>query len=297
MPLEKSQLSTSRKSLYFMTNIFMSGMIGAMRLLPYTWRIPAMGWLSATVAPWVGFSRRVRENLHLVRPDLSEAEVKKLCKSVPDNAGRSMMEHFSPAEFQKRTRNAPITGPGLQALEDARAAGKPVLIVTGHFGNYAAARSALQSRGHVIGALYRRMANPFFNDHYVRCFAELGEPNFAQGRRGMTELVRFLRSGNTVAIVSDLHALDGVDLDFFGKPAQTSLKNAQMALKYGAVLIPVYAVRQPDGLSFTVEMHAPIAHSDARTMTQEINDGLEDLVRRHMDQWFWIHRRWKAATG
>ena len=28
-------------------------------------------------------------------------------------------------------------------------------------------------------------------------------------------------------------------------------------------------------------------------MTQDLNDGLEALVREHMGQWFWIHRRWK----
>jgi KDO2-lipid IV(A) lauroyltransferase len=30
-------------------------------------------------------------------------------------------------------------------------------------------------------------------------------------------------------------------------------------------------------------------------MTQALNDSLELLVRQHLDQWFWIHRRWKVA--
>ena len=42
-------------------------------------------------------------------------------------------------------------------------------------------------------------------------------------------------------------------------------------------------------------MHEEIAHSDPVRMTQDICDGLETMVRRHMGQWFWIHRRWKGG--
>jgi KDO2-lipid IV(A) lauroyltransferase len=66
-----------------------------------------------------------------------------------------------------------------------------------------------------------------------------------------------------------------------------------MALKMKAELIQVYAVRQPDGLTFRILVDAPVPHSDAETMTQALNDALEARVRDHMDQWFWIHRRWK----
>ncbi len=144
-----------------------------------------------------------------------------------------------------------------------------------------------------MGALYRRMANPFFNEHYVRMIRSVGTPMFEQGRRGMTQMVRHLKQGGIIAIVGDLHAHDGIDLDFFGKPALTSLVPAQLALKYDAALIPVYAIRQPNGLDFEIEMQEEIAHGDAVAMTQQVNDGLEALVRAHMEQWFWIHRRWK----
>jgi KDO2-lipid IV(A) lauroyltransferase len=105
--------------------------------------------------------------------------------------------------------------------------------------------------------------------------------------------VRHLKHGGIIAIVGDLHVQEGIPLNFFGQPAITSTVPAELALKYDAVMIPVYAVRQPNGLDFEIVMHAPIEHSDPVTMTQSVNDDLESLVRSNMDQWFWIHRRWK----
>ena len=66
-----------------------------------------------------------------------------------------------------------------------------------------------------------------------------------------------------------------------------------MALKYDAPLVPVYGLRQPDGLSFRVIVEAPVPPGDPMAMTQALNDSLAALVRRHPEQWFWIHRRWK----
>jgi len=165
--------------------------------------------------------------------------------------------------------------------------------MTGHFGNYDAARANLIGRGFKMGALYRRMANPYFNAHYVRTISAIGTPMFEQGRRGMAQMVRHLKQGGIIAIVGDLHAHGGKELQFFGQPAVTSTVPAELALKYGAVMIPVYSIRQANGLDFEVVMPEPIPNSDALTMTQAVNDGLEALVREHMEQWFWIHRRWK----
>jgi KDO2-lipid IV(A) lauroyltransferase len=87
----------------------------------------------------------------------------------------------------------------------------------------------------------------------------------------------------------------GPALPFFGKPAPTALSAAEMALKYDAALVPIYGIRQPDGLSFEIRVEDPIPHTDPETMTRALNASLEALVRDHMDQWFWIHRRWKPG--
>jgi len=294
MPVDTSQLSRGARAGYFASNLFLRGLIGAARLLPYRLRIPMMGWLvSRVLAPLAGFRKRIRDNLALVRPDLSPTEVERICREVPDNAGRVAMEYYSPRPFLARCRRATASGPGIAAFEEARRQGRPVVFVTAHFGNYEAVRAWLRANGHELGGLYRRMANPYFNQHYVASMEALGKPMFEQGRRGMVELVRHLRAGGILGILSDVHAHGGRELRFFGKPAVTSVITAELALKFDAPLIPCYGVRQPNGLDFHVELHAPIEHTDPETMTQAVNDDLEAMVRAHMGQWFWIHRRWK----
>ncbi|MFA3917791.1 lysophospholipid acyltransferase family protein [Ruegeria hyattellae] len=298
MPAEKSELSKSKLAGYYVSNLFLQALIGGLRLLPYETRLALMARITRAVSPLVGFRKRVRDNLALVCPDLPEAEVTRICGAVPDNAGRAIMEHFSPEEFTERHKTAKVSGPGIAAFEAAVAEGKPIMMITAHFGHYLAARIALQARiGKPIGALYRRMANPYFNDAYVEAFMRTGGPMFEQGRRGMMEMVRSLKQGGIIAIVSDLHAHGGEELMFFGKPAVTSVLNAELAMKYDAVMIPCYAIRQPNGIDFEIVLHDPVPRSDARTMTQYINDDLEALVRQHMGQWFWIHRRWKPWYG
>lgn len=297
MPVDPSKLSRARKAAYFVSNLFAQGLIGAARLVPYELRVPMMGRLARLGGRLAGFDRRIRTNLAVARPDLSDQEVAHLLRAVPDNAGRYMIEMFSGREFVDRVKDTPIEGPGLAALEQARAEGRPVILAVSHFGNYDAARAALVARGFHLGGLYRRMANPYFNDRYVRAMRAIGGDLFEQGRRGMVEMVRHLKGGGTIAILTDIHVNGGEELRFFGLPALTSVVMAELALKYGAPLIPVYGIRQPDGLSFRIELHEPIPHSDPRTMMQQVNDDLEAMVRRHMGQWFWIHKRWKQWNG
>ena len=272
--------------------------IALARLLPYRWRIPAMGWMtSRIIAPLAGYDRRVRDNLAHVMPDLPEAEVRRLMRAVPDNAGRNMIELYSKAEFMARARRAPVEGPGLDAIRAARAEGRPVIFVTGHFGNFHAARVAMIEQGFDMGIFYRPMSNAFFNRRYIQAMSTISEPMFEQGRRGMVQMVKHLRSGGVLAILTDLNAHDGLPLRFFGKPAMSPLATAELALKFNAPLVPVWGIREENGLDFRVIVESPVSVTDPVTMTQEVNDRLEAQVRERMDQWFWIHRRWKHGTG
>ncbi len=262
--------------------------------LPYRWRVPFCGWVMAHVAaPLAGWPKRIRDNLAIAQPDMPAEDIARLVAHVPDNIGRTIIEIYSGPEFIARATSLPLTGEGVDALEAARRENRPVILATGHFGNYDAVRAALIARGYPLGALYRPMANPWVNDHYVRAIGTIGQPLFERGRHGMGQMLRHLKSGGMLGILPDQRMAAGVKLTFFGAEALTALSAAEMALKYNAMLIPTYAIRQPDGLSFRIVIDAPIAHATAEGMTQALNDNLERLVREYPDQWFWIHRRWK----
>jgi Kdo2-lipid IVA lauroyltransferase/acyltransferase len=278
---------------HWMQDRFLRGLIWALLRMPYRFRVPLCGWAVAhVIAPFAGYDRRVRENLAAVLPDLDATEVRRLVRAVPDNVGRSIIEIYSGADFAARAAATPPEGAGLAALAEAHAAGRPVILVTGHFGNYDASRAALLAKGYRVGALYRPMANDYFNGHYVDAISMIGTPLFPRGRAGLSGMVRHLRSGGMLGLVIDQHMSHGAALTFFGKPAPTALSAAELALKYDALLVPTYAVRAKDGLNFRIIVEAPIPVGTAEAMTQALNDSLEALVRAHMDQWFWIHRRW-----
>ncbi len=269
-------------------------MIGGLLLLPYRTRVPLCGWIMAQViAPLAGYRSRIRNNLALILPDLPEAEVRRILRAVPDNVGRTVIEIYSGPEFIEQASCLPLTGAGVAALEAAHAANRPVILVTGHFGNYDASRAALIARGYRVGALYMPMSNRHFNEHYVKAISGIGTPLFARGKKGLAEMVRHLRSGGMLGMLIDQHMKHGAALTFFGHPALTALSAAELALKYDALVIPTYAIRQADGLSFQIIVEAPIPQDTPEAMTQALNDSLEALVRTHLDQWFWIHRRWK----
>ena len=268
--------------------------LGAARALPYEARVPAVGALVARVAaPLAGWPARIRETLAQARPDLSEPEVRRLQRSVPDHVGRSLAELYAGEAFLSRVRDLPLEGAGVEPIEEAGRQGRPIVAVTGHFGSYDAARAALLARGHRVGGLYRPLSNPHVNRHYVAAISAVAGPAFPRGRGGLAGMIRHLRSGGLLVILSDLWVHDGADLTFFGRPARTALTAAELARRHDALLVPFYGVRRADGLSFELSVHAPIPHGAPEAMMQAVNDDLEAMVRAHMDQWFWVHRRWK----
>lgn len=264
--------------------------------LPYRARVRAFGWVAQhLLAPVTGVRKRIRANLAHVFPDLPQAEVARLCGAVINNAARAFIEMLSGADFARRHRDTPIEGPGLAALREAVAQGRPVVLISGHIGNYDVARIALRAHGFDVGGLYAPMRNALINPLYVAAIESVGKPMFPRGREGMAGMLRFLRSGGMLGMVIDQHMQHGEMLDFLGKPAPTALSAAEIALKYNAVMVPGYAIRQPDGLTFRVHLEAPVPHTDAVTMTRALNDSLSAQVRAHTDQWFWLHRRWGSV--
>ena len=272
------------------------GLIGTMLRLPYNQRVPLMGTsLRRAIGPLVGYRQRAEENLAMIYPQMSTQARRKLAEDCCDNFGRTLIENYSWQEFGQRLRPVTPTGSGLEPLAQAKKDGRPVIFVTGHFGNHEAPRQVLTAMGYTIGGLFRPMHNPYFNAHYEKTMTSWGGPVFAQGRRGTMGFMRHLRDGGMGTLLFDV-ASRGAVIPFLGHPARTATSTADIALKIDALVIPYFGIRQPDGLSFTVEVQDPIPHGSPIDMMTAMTKRLEEQVTKHPEQWFWIHRRWKGGA-
>ena len=293
-PKYPKKVRFSRRAGHYLTNAFIVGLIRLALVLPYKARIAFVGWVvQHVIGPVAGYRARALENLAMIWPQMPQERRAEIASKCLNNVGRSFIENYSARDFPKRMAKNTPTGAGVAALEKAAEQGKPVILVTGHYGNYEAMRACLVARGYDIGGLYRNMKNPYFNAHYVQTMEAFGGPVFPQGRRGTAGFVRHLKDGGQLVLLFDQHVFGAPALDFLGQPANTALSAAELALRYDALLIPFYGIRQADGVSFDTVLEAPVPHSDAVTMTQALNDSLTARIKADPEQWFWVHRRWR----
>lgn len=287
----------TRKMGHYLSNLVIVGMIRLALLLPYEIRVRFMGkMVERVIGPLAGYRSAALNNLALIWPQMPERERTKIAARCLNNVGRTFIENYSAKDFPERMAENILTGDGVEELNAAVAANRPVILVTGHYGNYEAVRATLVAQGLNIGGLYRDMKNPYFNAHYVKTMEAFGGPVFPQGRRGTAGFVRHLKEGGQLVLLFDQHVFGAPTFDFLGQPANTATSAADLALRYDALLIPFYGIRQADGFTFETVLEAPIPPSDAVTMTQAITDSLAARVKEDPKQWFWVHRRWRPKT-
>jgi KDO2-lipid IV(A) lauroyltransferase len=205
-------------------------------------------------------------------------------------------------------RAAMVRIENIEAVLAAHAQGKGVLVLTGHFGNFEVATAAgLASYPPAYGRLYfvRRPFKPrWLDDLVTRRFVRAGFGVLPK-RGGLEGILDRLNGGDLVVFPFDQHAgkKDGVVVDFFGHPAGTFRSLAILALNTGAPVVPAASWREPDG-RHVLRFEDPLAVIESddvseaiRRNTRVYNAALERMILRHPEQWWWMHRRWKAVSG
>ena len=99
-------------------------------------------------------------------PGLTHQEKKKLIRSINKNIGRTIFELFSPDDFSEFKKKKKITGSGFKTFKSAVRSNQPIILVSGHYGNYDVVRAKLRYENIEVGALYKPMQNSYFNKLY-----------------------------------------------------------------------------------------------------------------------------------
>jgi KDO2-lipid IV(A) lauroyltransferase len=233
------------------------------------------------------------------------AEIEALARAHYAHFGRLLWEFLRFPWMSAERRRSMVRVENLEALIAALELGKGVLILTGHFGNFEVATAAgLDSYPQARGRFWfvRRPVKPEWLDRMVtRRFRRAGFGVLPK-RGGLDAILDKLAAGDLVVFPFDQHASrrDGVLVEFFGHPAGTFRSLAVIALSTGAPVVPAASWREPDGthvLRFESALEAiehPDVNESIRLNTRAYNAALERMILRHPEQWWWVHRRWKA---
>ena len=185
---------------------------------------------------------------------------------------------------------------GLENFKAAQARGRGVLVATAHFGNWelsAFAHALMTAPMHIV---VRPLDDPRV-DALVEQRRALSGNRIIEKKDAAREILRALKSGGAVGILIDQNtSLDeGVFIDFFGKKACAGSAFVKLAHHSGAAVVPGYALWSEDERRYVLRFDPEIEMTgDVQQDTQRIHTHLESVIRKHPDQYLWIHRRWKT---
>lgn len=258
----------------------------------------ALAWLIYRV------DRRHRQvaadNIRHAFPDLTPAAHDKLVRGCYRHFVRLVVEIARlPRElrlhnWRKHARmvNGHLTIGGLLADRTA-------LIVTAHFGNWELAGYVIGAVGFRSFAIARVLDNPHL-ERFLKGFRQATGQTIIAKKDEFDRLSAALKAGGKVATLADQDAGPrGVFVDFFGRPASAHKAVALMALQYDAVMLVVGIPRTRTGYEIRceelIDPREYAGRPDAvKAITQRYHQALERLIRRHPEQYFWLHRRWKT---
>ena len=179
-------------------------------------------------------------------------------------------------------------------------ADRPFLIVTCHFGNW-------EVPGYVVGlvgfrtyAIARELDNPYL-DKFLKKFRQKTGQTVLAKKGDFDQITQILAAGGAIATLGDQDAGErGLFVDFFNRPASTHKAVALLALQYEVPMVVLGVPRVGWPMKYNLEIEDLIMPEDYRgqpgavkNLTIRFTQAIERLVRRHPEQYFWLHRRWK----
>lgn len=274
------------------------GVIRAVARLPYRALMAlggALGWLIQRVP---SARRTVAEtNIALCFPELDGGAQATLVDAHLRDLGLMLMEFaLGWLGSERAITRVPITIEGLEHLEAARAQGRGVLLVGGHFSHLELC-ARLVSRRIRIAGMYRKMDSAVFE--WVVLRARLGYADAMFDKDDIRGTVKYLKAGGTLwyAPDQDMRSKDNAFVPFFGMPAATITATHHLARLSGAAVIPFFHRRLPDGQGYALRLGAPLENfpgPSASDDTARINACIEQMVREAPEQYLWVHKRFKT---
>lgn len=242
------------------------------------------------------------ENLKAAFGDhYTEAQRDEIVRGVYRHFCMMLMEMLHiPRKLHRENWREKITLVGQDVVVNQLLKGGPIIMLTGHFGNWEMAGYLFGVFGFPPNSVARPLDNPYL-EAFLKKFRERTGQKMIAKKGGYDDMLSVLRSGGLLSFLADQDAGErGMFVDFFGRPASTHKAIALLAIEHQAPVMVGGARRVGPGFRYEVAIEDLILPSewsgtpdDALLLTQRYTSALERIIRRDPDQYLWLHRRWK----
>ncbi len=274
------------------------GIADAVRLAP-RWTVGPLSWLVGSLLLLAHERQTAMENLARVFPEWGRFRRWRVAFASYRTTARGLIEFLHTPKYGDDEIRHRVRLENVEALADAHARGRGVLLLSGHYGNWEWLGRRVALEGYPFAALFKEPRDPGLNDRLRRAREAAGVRAFEHD--DVRSALRWLRGRNTLGILMDLEprrAEDGVVAPLFGVPTRTFVGPFGMARRTGAPVLTVFCRRvgagryrarfEPFDLS-----DDPDAERAAVADATAFNARLEAAVRAAPELWVWTYRRWK----
>ena len=281
---------------------FIAKLIGyVIYLLPRSIALVIGGWLGTLAYRFASQQRKLAyKHIQQALDITDERTIKTNVKNCFSNLGKNMVEFMLFPRMNPNLLRQYVRFEGVQHVENALAKGKGAIILTGHFGNWELLAASISTTVAPLTPIVRELRSPRLNALVSRYREKAGYSTIDRDT-GVRQALRCLRNNNLLGIVADVDtSVNGVFVDFFGRPAYTPYSPIAFALKTGATILPSFIVRQPDGThQAIIEPPLTLERCDDKEKelvinTQKYTKVIESYIRKNPEQWIWMHQRWKT---
>ena len=265
----------------------------------------SLGALLGSVAYRFASEQRAlaEKNLNLSLELKDGTSAKRIVRRCFRNLGKNLIEFIRFPHTSSEKNREIVTFEGKTHIDGALAEGKGAIILTGHFGNWELLAASLVEQVAPLTPIARRLRSQRL-DALISGWRRAAGYSTIDRDSAARDILRCLNRNELIGVLADVDtSVDGVFVDFMGRPAHTPYSPVAIALKTGAAVLPTFIIRQPDD-SHRVVVEPPLnlkrtgdRDRDFIINTQMFTEIIESYVRRYPEQWIWMHERWKKQPG
>lgn len=244
-------------------------------------------------------------NLSMAFPEKTSEEIILLSKKVYTELSRTISEILfmftGKFDIENAIKNRDEAKEKIQNLAQNSPHG--IILMTAHFSNWELMAHFIAKNGLPMIVIGRKGNNKLIEANITTPFREKYGNDAASKDKAMLSMMKRLKAQGTVGLLIDQKSgsKHSAKLDFFGQPAETTLSVASLKLALDPLVIPVFVVRDSDGL-YELIINESIDYvadeiedkeKKLEAMTLKYNQALEAVIREYPAQWFWMHNRWR----